>query len=135
LRYGFATLTVLVAMFMFQNIGFSQEFDFFEPHTTLGGYGEVHYNYSKTEDGISKKILDFHRFIVFFGYAWTEEWSFKSELELEHNLVEEGIGSNCNYYSFLVYSIIGPISIPWGNIIKAIAKAIIDIIIPYIKNV
>jgi len=92
LRYGFATLTVSVAMFMFQNIAFSQDFDFFEPHATLSGYGELHYNYSKTEDEKSNKILDFHRFIIFFGYAWTEKWSFKSELELEHNLVEEGQG-------------------------------------------
>jgi len=88
MRYGFATLTVLVAMFILPSIGVSQDFDFFEPHTTLGGYGELHYNYSKIEDAKSKKTLDFHRFIMFFGYAWTEKWSFKSELELEHNFVD-----------------------------------------------
>jgi len=92
MRYGFATLTVLVAMFIVPNIAVSQDFDFFEPQTTLSGYGELHYNYSKTEEEESKKILDFHRFVVFFGYAWTEKWSFKSELELEHNLVKNGQG-------------------------------------------
>lgn len=65
--------------------------DFFEPKTTVGGYGELHYNRSKadgTDDAI--ETLDFHRFILFFSHAWTEKWSFKSELELEHNFVEGG---------------------------------------------
>ncbi|MCZ6703672.1 MAG: hypothetical protein O6940_11625 [Ignavibacteria bacterium] len=88
MRYGFVIATVLVAMFILPNIAFSQDFNFFEPHTTLSGYGELHYNYSKAEDGERKKTLDFHRFVMFFGYAWTEKWSFKSELELEHNIVD-----------------------------------------------
>ena len=66
----------------------AQEFDFFEPKVTIGGYGELHYNYSKPENKIGKQILDFHRFVVFLGYAWTEKWSFKSEVELEHNIVD-----------------------------------------------
>jgi hypothetical protein len=71
---------------------FSQDFDFFEPKATIGGYGELHYNYEKPEVGESRKLLDFHRFVVFFGYAWTEKWSFKSEVELEHNFVRNGQG-------------------------------------------
>ena len=31
--------------------------------------------------------MDFHRFIIYYGYNWTEKWTFKSEVELEHNMV------------------------------------------------
>ncbi len=67
---------------------FAQD-DFFEPKTTLGGYGELHYNWAKP-DGAEKatKVLDFHRFVMFFAHGWSEKWSFKSELELEHNFLE-----------------------------------------------
>lgn len=66
--------------------------DFFEPRTTIGGYGELHYNKSITGDEDPAKKLDFHRFIIFYSHAWTEEWSFKSEVELEHNFVQGGQG-------------------------------------------
>ena len=69
---------------------FAQD-DFFEPGYSIGGYGELHYNQSKTSDEDPTRKLDFHRFIIYYGYNWTEEWSFKSELELEHNYVS---GSN-----------------------------------------
>ena len=36
--------------------------------------------------------MDFHRFIIYYGYNWTEKWSFKSEVELEHNYVKDGNG-------------------------------------------
>lgn len=71
--------------------GFAQD-EFFEPLTTIGGYGELHFNQSTTGDGDPSKTLDFHRFIIFYAHAWTEEWSFKSELELEHNYVKNGQG-------------------------------------------
>ncbi len=65
--------------------------EFFEPKSTLGGYGELHYNYVKKEGASEgKKTLDFHRFVLFYSHAWTENWSFKSEVELEHNFVESG---------------------------------------------
>ncbi len=70
---------------------FAQD-DFFEPKSTLGGYGELHYNYSKPEGGNGKKVLDFHRFVLFFGHSWNEKWSFKSEVELEHNFVYGQLG-------------------------------------------
>jgi hypothetical protein len=70
----------------------AQDFEFFEPKATLAGYGELHYNYVKSESDIAEKTLDFHRFVLFFGYAWSEKWSFKSEVELEHNFVKSGQG-------------------------------------------
>ena len=62
--------------------------DFFEPGYSIGGYGELHWNRELDKDGeTTKNQMDFHRFIIYYGYSWTEEWSFKSELELEHNFV------------------------------------------------
>ncbi len=60
----------------------------FEPKTTIGGYGELHFNQIKPESSESKKTLDFHRFVVFLAHSFSEKWSFKSEIELEHNIVE-----------------------------------------------
>ena len=59
--------------------------EFFEAGSTIGGYGELHWNKAYDIDGNeTSNKLDFHRFIIYYGHSWTEEWSFKSELELEH---------------------------------------------------
>ena len=68
---------------------FAQD-DFFEPGYSIGGYGELHYNRSQSGDEGPTKKLDFHRFIIYYGYNWTDKWSFKSEVELEHNFVSSG---------------------------------------------
>lgn len=67
---------------------FAQSDEFFTPGSSIGGYGELHYNYSKVDGEDAKKTLDFHRFVMFFSHAWSEKWSFKAELELEHNFVQ-----------------------------------------------
>ena len=73
------------------NIIFAQD-DFFEPGHTIGGYGELHWNQEMNNDGDkTKNMLDFHRFIIFFGYNYSEKWSLKSELEIEHNMIEEDV--------------------------------------------
>ena len=46
--------------------------DFFQPSYIIGGYGELHYNQSKTGDEDPTNKLDFHRFIIYYGYNWTE---------------------------------------------------------------
>lgn len=57
--------------------------------TSIGGYGELHLNYSRPGQGSAEAaILDFHRYVLFFGYDWSEQWAFRSELELEHNFVQ-----------------------------------------------
>ena len=53
--------------------------------TTVGGYGELHYNNLD-----SKKEIDFHRFVLFFGHKFTERLRLFSELELEHSNTESG---------------------------------------------
>lgn len=57
---------------------------------TLGGYGELHYNdITSTTDGENPEgELDFHRFILFAGYDFNDWISFRSELEIEHTLLE-----------------------------------------------
>lgn len=56
----------------------------------IGGYGELHYN-NINNDGIDdKNEIDFHRFVLFFGYEFTERLRFFSEFELEHALSGDG---------------------------------------------
>ncbi|MCB9205923.1 MAG: porin [Ignavibacteriales bacterium] len=72
------------------NLTFAQ-IDFFGSSNTIGGYGELHYNKTSTGNETTN-VLDFHRFVIFYGHQWNEEWSFKAEVELEHNFVGEGQG-------------------------------------------
>lgn len=53
--------------------------------TSIGGYGELHYNGLEGDDQI-----DFHRFVLFFGHEFTDNVRFFSELELEHSLAGDG---------------------------------------------
>ena len=54
---------------------------------TIGGYGELHINSVSEKGKATKTTADFHRFVLFFGYNFSDSWSFKSEVELEHNMV------------------------------------------------
>ncbi len=54
-------------------------------NTKIGGYGEIHYNNLD-----SKKEIDFHRFVLFFGHDFSDRVRFFSELELEHSVTGEG---------------------------------------------
>lgn len=59
--------------------------------TTLGGYGELHYQNRSTEgDKQHKEEIDFHRFVLFFGHEFTDNLRFFSELELEHSIAGDG---------------------------------------------
>jgi len=53
--------------------------------TSIGGYGEMHYNNLD-----SKKEIDFHRFVLFFGHEFTDKLRMFSELELEHAVSGDG---------------------------------------------
>ena len=66
--------------------------EFFQPTKSIGGYGELHYNSSIQGDVDATKTLDFHRFIIYYSASFTEAWSFFSEMELEHNFVNDGEG-------------------------------------------
>ena len=55
--------------------------------TTIGGYGELHYNTLRDQKGQSHKDqMDFHRFVLFINHEYNDRLRFVSELELEHAL-------------------------------------------------
>tara|TARA_Y100000748_G_C15457818_1_gene473619 strand:+ start:118 stop:1338 length:1221 start_codon:yes stop_codon:yes gene_type:complete len=58
--------------------------EFVESKTTVGGYGELHYD---MEGNSGDGKLDFHRFIVYFKHVFNDQWSLMSEVEIEHNMV------------------------------------------------
>ena len=58
---------------------------------SIGGYGELHYNNLDDQNGTKDKdAVDFHRFVLFFGYEFSDDLRFFSELELEHSLAGDG---------------------------------------------
>lgn len=83
---------LLLTLFFNINSNAQKYDEFFSGEAKLGGYGELHYNVSRFDDGTFKKTLDFHRFVLFYSYSWNEEWSFMAEVELEHNLVADDEG-------------------------------------------
>ncbi|NQT94601.1 MAG: porin [Lentisphaerae bacterium] len=58
-----------------------------ENNVQLGGYGELHGN-KLVEHGsdTGKHEVDFHRFVIYFGYDFSDRIRFSSEVELEHAL-------------------------------------------------
>ena len=55
-------------------------------NTTIGGYGELHYNNYDNSDA----KIDFHRFVLFFGHEFSDSVRFFSEFELEHSIAGDG---------------------------------------------
>jgi len=55
--------------------------------TTLGGYGDMHYNLD-LESGAAE--VDLHRLILFVGYDFSSAVRFRSELEVEHAVAGDG---------------------------------------------
>jgi len=51
--------------------------------TTIGGYGEHHFNRFKDKDD----MVDAHRYVLFVGHEFRDDLRFFSELEVEHGLV------------------------------------------------
>lgn len=54
--------------------------------TTIGGYGEIHYNNYDNEDA----EVDFHRFVLFVNHEFSDTIRFFSELEVEHAISGDG---------------------------------------------
>ena len=52
--------------------------------TTVGGYGELHYN---EPEGSAGGKLDFHRFVIYLDHQFNDWISFASETEIEHTYV------------------------------------------------
>ncbi|MEQ1600532.1 MAG: hypothetical protein ABL885_02060 [Methylophilaceae bacterium] len=64
----------------------------FKDKTTIGGYGELHYN-NFSGGATDKDMVDFHRFVLFFGHRFNDWISFKSEFEIEHALVSGDVNN------------------------------------------
>ena len=61
-----------------------------ERKVSIKGYGELHYNRLDVNAGKNKRQLDFHRFVLFFGYHYSDRLRLISEVELEHALAGDG---------------------------------------------
>lgn len=62
---------------------------------SVGGYGELHFNnLENRKDGSNKDEIDFHRFVLFFGYAFSETIRFHSEVEIEHAFIKDNTGTS-----------------------------------------
>ena len=89
----------------------------------LGGYGEVHANFREDH---APDVLDFHRFVLYLGYDFSEWIRFHSEIELEHAFVSDGSGGEVGleqaYVDFLLSDAlnfrVGRILTPLGIINK-----------------
>ena len=57
--------------------------------TTIGGYGELHYNNLSNGAGENKKELDLHRFVLFFNHEFNDKIRLFTEIEIEHALVKD----------------------------------------------
>jgi len=58
--------------------------------TSIGGYGELHYNNLDDKNGDNDlDRLDFHRFVLFFSHEFDDDLRFWSEFELEHSIAGE----------------------------------------------
>jgi len=103
-------LALIISIFI--SISFADEF--IEATTTIGGYGELHWDMEGEE-------MDFHRFVLFYGHNWDDKWSLKAEVELEHNMVKGGtyggeleleqayVGYNSGNFSFKGGVILAPV--------------------------
>ncbi len=59
-----------------------------EEHTTLGGYGEIHYNNPSGPN--SPGIVNVARFVMFLSHQFNDKIAFRSEVEIEDTKVEAG---------------------------------------------
>ena len=59
--------------------------------TSLGGYGELHFNELNGKNGSSHtSTVDLHRFVLFVGHEFSDSIRLFSELEVEHAVSGEG---------------------------------------------
>jgi len=59
-------------------------------NTSIGGYGELHYNnLSNSDNSTEKKELDLHRFVLFVNHEFNDDIRFFSEFEIEHAIAGE----------------------------------------------
>ena len=58
--------------------------------TSVGGYGELHYNnISNSDNSKETKRLDLHRFVIFVNHEFNDDIRLFTEFEIEHALVKD----------------------------------------------
>jgi hypothetical protein len=63
--------------------------------TTIGGYGELHYNnLSANDPSRDVDAIDLHRFVLFFGHEFNDKTRFYSEFEVEHAFIADSGGDS-----------------------------------------
>ena len=66
--------------------------------TSIGGYGELHWENAGTPfddtagSASSANNVDAHRYVIFIGHEFNKYLNFNSEFELEHGLVKDDNG-------------------------------------------
>ena len=84
------------------------------PTTTIGGYGEMHYN---EPDGSARGSIDFHRFVLSLSHTFSDRLSFVSAAELEHTRTGTGAGPRGTLgleQAYLDYRLCEPVGIRAG---------------------
>src|SRR3989449_11751083 len=59
-----------------------------QEHTTVGGYGEVHY--TNRTGPKTPPVVNLARFVVYLAHSFDERLAFRSELEVEDAKIEGG---------------------------------------------
>src|SRR5256885_14974834 len=59
-----------------------------QEHTTVGGYGEVHY--TNPTGPKTPPVVNLARFVVYLAHSFDERLAFRSELEVEDAKIEGG---------------------------------------------
>ncbi|MDO9152164.1 MAG: hypothetical protein Q7U47_00360 [Paludibacter sp.] len=55
-----------------------------DQNLSIGGYGEVHYNQTISSSTRNNATLDVHRMVLFFGYNFSKNTKFVTEVEMEY---------------------------------------------------
>jgi len=87
--------------------------------TSIGGYGELHYNNLNNQNGDDKKEMDLHRAILFVGHDFSDKIRFWSELEVEHAQAGDGKegGEVAMEEAYVEFDILDQVSIRSGIIL------------------
>ncbi len=84
---------------------------------SLGGYGEMHANFTEGKDGDQ---FDLHRMVMFMGYEFTDWLTFNSELEVEHAFVADGDGEISFEQAYVEYAMNDCIHFRAGRVLAPI---------------
>ncbi len=84
---------------------------------SLGGYGEMHANFTEGKDG---DLFDLHRMVMFLGVQFSECLTFSSELEVEHAFVANGDGEISFEQAYIEYAINDYIHFRAGRVLAPI---------------